>query len=80
MQRERTQRVKPLDELTPADLLREVPEEVDDFWQDARERQVRLVKALLKGALEEEMTVLFGGGRALAVRRVAVISGTTYTS
>lgn len=57
------QRLKPLDELTPADLWREVPETEDEFWQDARERQVRLVKALLEGALEEEMTVLLGAAR-----------------
>lgn len=57
------QRLKPLDELTPADLWREVPEAEDEFWQDARERQVRLVKALLEGALEEEMTVLLGAAR-----------------
>ena len=57
------QRLRPLDELTPADLWREVPEAEDEFWQDARERQVRLVKALLEGALEEEMTVLLGAAR-----------------
>lgn len=57
------QRIRPLDELTPADLWREVPEAEDEFWQDARERQVRLVKALLEGALEEEMTVLLGAAR-----------------
>jgi len=57
------QRLRPLDELTPADLWREVPEAEDEFWQDARERQMRLVKALLEGALEEEMTVLLGAAR-----------------
>ncbi len=57
------QRIRPLDELTPADLWREVPEAEDEFWQDTRERQVRLVKALLEGALEEEMTVLLGAAR-----------------
>jgi len=56
-------RLKALDELTPADLWREVPEQEDEFWQDARERQQRLLKALLEGALEEEMTVLIGAGR-----------------
>ncbi|MFQ5343437.1 MAG: IS256 family transposase [Anaerolineae bacterium] len=57
------QRVKPLDELTPADLWREVPESEDEFWRDTRERQLRLLKGLLEGALEEELTVLLGAGR-----------------
>ncbi len=57
------QRLKPLDKLTPADLWREVPEAEDEFWQEARERQVRMVKTLLEGALEEEMTVLLGAAR-----------------
>lgn len=57
------QRLKALDEVTPADLWREVPEKEDEFWQDARERQGRLLKVLLEGALEEEMTVLLGAAR-----------------
>lgn len=57
------QRVRPLDELTPADLWREVPEREDEFWQDAREKQLRLLKVLLEGTLEEEMTVLLGASR-----------------
>ena len=57
------QRLKALDELTPADLWREVPRGDDEFWQDAREKQLQLLKALLEGALEEEMTVLLGAGR-----------------
>lgn len=57
------QRVTPLDELTPADLWREVPESEDEFWQDTRERQMRLLKGLLEGALEEELTVLLGASR-----------------
>ena len=57
------QRVKPLDELTPADLWREVPESEDEFWQDTREKQMQLLKGLLEGALEEELTVLLGAGR-----------------
>ena len=57
------QRVKPLDELTPADLWREVPESEDEFWQDTREKQMRLLKGLLEGALEEEMAVLLGASR-----------------
>lgn len=63
------QRVTPLDELTPADLWREVPESEDEFWQDTREKQVRLLKGLLEGALEEEMTVLLGAGRYRRVER-----------
>lgn len=57
------QRVKPLDELTPADLWREVPQSEDEFWRDTREKQLRLLKAILEGALEEEMTVLLGAAR-----------------
>lgn len=57
------QRLKALDEVTPADLWREVPRSDDEFWCDARERQLQLLKVLLQGALEEEMTVLLGAGR-----------------
>src|SRR5919108_652557 len=57
------QRLKALDELTPADLWREVPRSDDEFWQDAREKQLRLVKAMVEGALEEEMTQLLGAAR-----------------
>jgi putative transposase len=57
------QRVRPLDELTPADLWREVPESEDEFWQDTREKQMRLLKELLEGALEEELAVLLGAAR-----------------
>lgn len=57
------ERVKALDELTPADLWREVPDSEDEFWRDTREKQVRLLKGLLEGALEEELTVLLGAGR-----------------
>ena len=52
-----------MDELTPADLWREVPDSEDEFWQDIREKQLRLLKAVLEGALEEEMIVLLGAGR-----------------
>jgi putative transposase len=57
------QSVKALDELTPADLWLEVPADEDEFWQDTRERQRRLLKALLEGALEGELTALLGAGR-----------------
>ena len=57
------QRVKALDELTPADLWREVPRDDDEFWPDVREQQQRLAKMLIEGALEEEMTLLLGAGR-----------------
>lgn len=63
------ERVKPLDELTPADLWREVPESEDEFWRDTREKQVGLLKGLLEGALEEELTVLLGAGRYRRVER-----------
>jgi len=57
------QRLIALDEVTPADLWREVPESEDEFWCDARERQRRLLKVLLEGALEEELTQVLGAGR-----------------
>lgn len=66
------QRLKGLDELTPADLWREVPRDDDEFWPDVRERQQRLAKTLIEGALEEEMTLLLGAGR---YRRVEVRHG-----
>jgi len=52
--------VRPLDELTPADLSREVPEREDEFWQDAREKQLRLLKVLLvnSGLIFPEITGL----------------------
>jgi putative transposase len=52
-----------LDELRPEDLWREVRPEPDEFWSDAREKQRRLLKAFLEGALEEEMTVLLQAAR-----------------
>jgi putative transposase len=55
--------VKALDELRPEDLWREVRPEPDEFWNDFREKQARLVKTLLEGALEEELTVLLEAGR-----------------
>src|SRR3972149_1524835 len=57
------ERVRPLDEVTPAELWREVPESEDEFWHDTREKQLRLLKVLLEGTLEEEMTVLLGASR-----------------
>ena len=36
------ERVKALDELTPADLWREVPQSEDEFWRDAREKNLRV--------------------------------------
>src|SRR3972149_8804389 len=57
------QRVKALDEVTPADLWLEVPAAEDEFWQDTREKQRQILKVILEGALEEEMTVLLGAGR-----------------
>lgn len=57
------ERVRALDELTPADLWREVPANEDEFWSDTGERQRRLLKVLLEGALEEELTALLRAGR-----------------
>jgi len=57
------QRVKALDELTPADLWREVRRSDDDFWMEAQEQQLSLAKRLIEGALEEELTLLLGASR-----------------
>ena len=54
--------IKALDAVTPADLWREVPLE-EEFWEEARERQQRLLKLLLEGALEEEQVELLAAGR-----------------
>lgn len=56
-------RVKALDEVRPEDLWREVKPAQDEVWQDIREKQRRLLKALLEGALEEELTVLLEAAR-----------------
>lgn len=52
-----------LDEVRPADLWREIAPEEDEFWRDAQERQRQLLKVLLEGALEEELTQVLGAGR-----------------
>lgn len=57
------QRLKPLDELTPADLWREVSESEDEFYRDALEKQRRLLKVLMEETLEEEMTLLLQASR-----------------
>jgi transposase-like protein len=57
------ERVQALDEVTPEDLWREVAAVEDEFWQVARERQQRVLKVLLEGALEEEMVELLGAAR-----------------
>lgn len=54
--------IKALDELTLADLWREVPEG-RDFWREAQERQRQMLKQLLEGALETEMVELLGAAR-----------------
>lgn len=54
--------IKALDELTLADLWREAPED-EDFWRETQERQRRLVKQLLEGALEAELVELLGASR-----------------
>jgi len=54
--------VKPVDRLSLADLWREAPLE-EEFWEQARERQRRLLKVLLEGALEEEQVELLAAGR-----------------
>jgi putative transposase len=53
--------VKALDQLTLADLWREVPR--DRFWEDSGARMRALLTGLLEGALEEEMVTLLGASR-----------------
>jgi putative transposase len=54
--------IKALDDLTLADLWREVPDD-EEFWRQTRERQRQLVKQLLEGALEVELVELLGAAR-----------------
>ena len=49
--------IKALDTLTPADLWREVPL-VEEFWEEAQERQCRVLKVLLEETLEDEQLEL----------------------
>jgi putative transposase len=53
--------LKALDELTLADLWREVPR--DRLWEDTEERVRVLLKLVLEGALEEEMVELLAASR-----------------
>jgi transposase-like protein len=55
--------IKALDEIRPEDLWREVKPAKDEVWHDVQEKQRVLVKTLLEGALEAEMTVLLEAGR-----------------
>ena len=59
--------VKALDELTLADLWQVVPHD-EEFWEDTKPRLQAMLKHLMQGALEEELTVLLGASR---YRRVA---------
>ena len=53
--------IKALDTLTPADLWRELPLE-EEFWEEAQERQRRMLKVLLEEALESEQLELLAAG------------------
>ena len=55
--------VRPLDEIRLEDLWREMRPAPDEFWADMQEKQRRLVKTFLEGALEEELTILLAAGR-----------------
>lgn len=55
--------LKALDQLTPADLWREVKPDLDEFWQDTQAKQRQLLKTFLEGALEDEMVALLAAGR-----------------
>lgn len=54
--------VKALDELTLADLWQVVPHD-DEFWEDTKPRLQSMLKHLMQGALEEELTQLLGASR-----------------
>lgn len=54
--------VKALDELTLADLWQAVPHD-EEFWEDTRPRLQTMLKHLMQGALEEELTLLLGASR-----------------
>src|SRR5574340_1100475 len=54
--------VKALDELTLADLWQVVPHD-DEFWEDTKPRLRQMLKPLMQGALEEELTQLLGASR-----------------
>ncbi len=62
------QRVRALDEPTPADPWREVPRNDEEFWPDVREQQQRLAKMLIEGTLGEEMTLLLGAPQPFGTR------------
>ncbi len=54
--------IRALDRVSPADLWREVPLE-QEVREQLRERQLRLLKGLLQGALEEEQVELLAAAR-----------------
>jgi len=60
--------VKALDELTLADLWQVVPHD-EDFWEDTKPRLRSMLKHLMQGALEEELTALLGASRYRRVER-----------
>ena len=54
--------VRPLTELTLADLWREVKDE-EAIWGDIDAGMLRMAKALMEASLEEELVVLLGAAR-----------------
>lgn len=55
-------RIKALDEVTPADLWREVPLE-EEVWEEVQARQRQALKGLLEGLLEEELVERLAASR-----------------
>ena len=54
--------VKALDELTLADLWQGVPRD-EEFWEGTKPRLQAMLKHVMQGALEEELTQLLGASR-----------------
>lgn len=55
--------VKDLTELTLEDLWGEVKLQSEDWWEEIERSQLRIVKAILEGSLEEELVIQLGAAR-----------------
>ncbi|MDM8000464.1 MAG: IS256 family transposase, partial [Dehalococcoidia bacterium] len=55
--------VKDLTKLTLEDLWSQVKFQSEDWWEEIEERQLRMVKEILEGSLEEELITQLGAAR-----------------
>ena len=55
--------VRDLTELTLKDLWQQVKWQTEDWWEEIEASQLRVVKAILEGSLEEEMVAQLQAGR-----------------